>query len=248
MDYFYDGGARPTHAPAKVARVLSECELLAHVEPPAMTYSVQSGFMPPAFRWLGPELAACLGFDIRCENRSGPTAQLTMQALGAGKSLCPEAIEALIHDELCRLGAPGHALEAMLWARAGDPVKAERSYQEATAGGDRACWAAYQLGLWHYGAARHDEAASWFKRARGNGVDSLNQHALVLQALSLAECGRIPEALHCALFGVETIPLNPSVYAIARTCAQRLGRRDLLEHVADRQWIYKEVLSHVSPR
>lgn len=232
LDYFYNGGERPVHSLTDVVTAVSALGLLD--EPPTMTYSIYSGFMPDSFRPLGEALSRAMGFAFVPSSPRGRHAERSMEVIAGGSPLSDDALDALTREELLPLGGPGMALRALLCARAGRLADAEESHAQAQALGDRATWPAYELGLKFLARQQHGAAAAWLARAEGELVDTIQAHGLALRAL--AECKRqnFEECLALTARCLEELPLRREPYQLAEIAASRLGRQREAAHARDR--------------
>ncbi|MCY1062663.1 hypothetical protein [Nannocystis sp. SCPEA4] len=232
LDFFHDGGPDLTHEPAGVAAELAAAGLLD--DPPAMTHSIASGFMPERLRPLGARLAAAMGFAFA---PSTPRPQQAARSLAVVARAAPAShaeLAELTASELDPLGGPGMALRAVLCARADRLGEAAEAHAEARRLGDRATWPAYELGLRHLARREPGAAAEWFARAEGDLVDTMQAHSLSLRALAECRRGDFAAGLAAALRCLERIPLRAEPYQLASIAAARLGRAHELDEVRAR--------------
>lgn len=222
LDFFYESDDERTHEVNEVVNILSAVGSTA--QPPTMTYSIHSGFMPESYRPIGAELAQAMGFSVAEPPRRPRHAERSLAVIATGKAASVELIADLTRSELSALGGPGMSLRSVLCARGGLISAAEESHAQARELGDRATWPAYELGLAHLARKNYAEAAIWLERAQGNLTDALQAHSLSLRALAACRLGAFEDGLALAEVCMREIPMKVEPYHLAAIAATRLGR------------------------
>lgn len=225
LDFFVDPNGRVSHGVEEMAAALEACGISGAVE--SATRSITSGFLPRSHASIEAELARRLGRELAPRDRPTRRVFQSLELLATHGAVDPASLERLWRHELCALAGPGWAMRAALALRIPDLVEAERCYENARAGEQRASWVAYAFALGHLARREYRLAERWFARASScEVVDTVEARSAILRALAAQRDGRPEEALGLALECVRRLPMRLDGYRIAAAAADRLGRVD----------------------
>lgn len=230
LDYFCDEAGTLVDDPLRVADRLRTLGLAEHA--PTMTYSVSSGFLPPALRRLGPALAQALGHSLAPAPRTRRRHWDCVDAIGGRQALDLDAIDDLWARELSGLGGAGWSARCLLELRAGDVDAARTAHERARDLGDRATWPAYALGLHLLETKRYAEAAPFLERAAARATDTISAHAHFLRAMCAFRLDELGPAGDWAQRCLALTPMWHDAHVLAAAVARRQGDAD---HAADHQ-------------
>lgn len=227
LDYFCDEEGHVVDDPARVATKLRALGLAE--APPTMTFSISSGFMPPALRYLGETFAGALGWPLEAAPQTRRHRWAAVEAISGRRPLDAAARETLWKDELCKLGGAGWSARCLLELGAGQIDAAMASHDEACALGDRATWPAYALGLHLIGRNKYGRASAYLERAAERATDTISAHAHFLRAMCAYRLGELET---CARWAEKSIALTPmwrDAYVLGAAACRKLHDEERAE-------------------
>jgi len=227
LDYFCDEEGDVVDDPVRVAGQLRALGLAESA--PTMTFSISSGFMPPALRYLGETFAGALGWPLEAAPQTRRHRWAAVEAISNRRPLDAGARETLWADELCKLGGAGWSARCLLELAAGQLEAAMVSHDEARAHGDRATWPAYALGLHLIGLNKYGRAGQYLERAAERATDTISAHAHFLRGMCAYRLGELET---CARWAEKTIELTPmwrDAYVLGAAACRKLHEEERAE-------------------
>jgi tetratricopeptide (TPR) repeat protein len=241
LDFFYGEDGKLAHTVSEVCKQLQQCCLTDRLQ--TMTYSIYSGFLPESYRWLGQEIANLCGYQIQSlTTRRQKYAVESMEIISRQKEIQMEQYQALWEKELSELNGVGWTVRGLLALQMYQLFEAYHCYEQAHLHGDRATWLGYSIGLYLLRQQQYEEAATWFQRAEGSLVDTLQAHSLQLRLLCEYRSGQFEAALATADRCLSQLPLRLDAYKIGIVTARMLSCEDQALEWEDKRQIVQSIL------
>lgn len=226
LDYFGLENGELLHSIEEVAATLNQLNLARKVN--TLTYSISSGFMAESLRCLGQTFIELTSSEAVVISSRRPTASSSMKIIANNTKLTIDEFTQLLELEIEPSGPSAYSLASVLALRIPDLALAETYYHKSEKHECKAHWAAYSIGLFHMQGKSYEQAACWLRRARGSLVDTLQNHAVCLEAICEFRLGNFKKSLEIAKFASERLPMRKEVQTVLHLAAIELNTSEVL--------------------
>ncbi|WJE55805.1 hypothetical protein QRE66_30220 (plasmid) [Bacillus cereus] len=225
LDFFYNPENKNLYYKIdQVLQILKENKITDSIK--TMTYSIKSGFLPEPYRRLSSILSHKLDMKLisnPARNHSVPIE--TMAALSNRKPINQKYLNYLQEKELNILNGIGWKLRSLLLVQMGQLVEAEKCYYQAREQGDKAFWAAYNIGMSYMKQKDYEHALKWFQQTK-DVVDTIQAHSLILQILCHLHLENFEYGLSLAHNTLELLPMRTEIYELIEIFCKKMNMKE----------------------